>query len=250
MRLRDKTAIVTGAGGTIGQAVARRFVREGARVALVDRDARAMATVAAELGDAASTVLADVTREAEVANFAARIAERLGAIDIFFNNAGITGPVMPLSRLSTDDFDTVMAVNVRGAFLGLKHVVPIMADQGSVIVTSSVAGLRGSHGLGAYCASKHAVMGLVMTAAIEFAQRRIRVNAINPGPVEGPMMRGLEEGRVPENPEAARSATVQRMRLGRYIEAAEVANLVTFLASDESRMVTGRPHAIDAGLLL
>lgn len=250
MRLRGKTAIVTGAGGTIGQAVARRFAREGARVALVDRDARAVAVVAADLGDAAVTVLADVTREDEVANYAARSADLLGPIDIFFNNAGITGPVMPLTMLSVDDFDAVMAVNVRGVFLGLKHVVPIMADEGSVVVTSSIAGLRGSHGLGAYCASKHAVMGLVTTAAVEFAPRRIRVNAVNPGPVEGPMMRGLEEGRVPEDPEAGRAATVRRMPLGRYVDAAEVANLVTFLASDESRMITGRPHAIDAGLTL
>lgn len=250
MRLKGKTAIVTGAGGTIGEATARRFVMEGARVLLVDRDIEALASVADDLGDAAVAVAADVTKEADVAGYAAAAASQLGAIDIFFNNAGIAGPVRPLTDFVADEFDAVLAVNVRGVFLGLKHVVPVMADEGSVIVTSSVAGLRGSAGLAAYCASKHAVMGLVKTAALEFAPRRIRVNAINPGPVEGRMMRGLEEGRMPRDPDAGRAAIARRMHLGRYVDAGEVADLVTFLASDDSRMITGRPHAIDAGLML
>ena len=240
MRLRGKTAIVTGAGGTIGEAVARRFAEEGARVALIDRDVEAVASVADELGDAAFALTADVTKETDVARYAAAVADRFGAVDIFFNNAGIAGPVLPLASLTVDDFDAVMAVNVRGVFLGLKHVMPVMTDEGSVIVTSSIAGLRGSAGLGAYCASKHAVMGLVTTAAIEFAPRRIRVNAINPGPVDGRMMRGLEQGTKPSDPEAGRTAMTRQMRLGRYVDASEVADLVTFLTSDESRMITGR----------
>ncbi len=250
MRLRGKTAIVTGAGGTIGAATARRFAKEGARVALVDRDVEALASIADDLGDSAVAIAADVTKEADVARYAAVAAERLGAIDIFFNNAGIAGPIRPLTSFAADEFDTVIAINVRGVFLGLKHVIPVMAEEGSVIVTSSVAGLRGSSGLGAYCASKHAVMGLVKTAAIESAPRRIRVNSINPGPVDGPMMRGLEAARMPQNPDAGRAAIAQRMPFGRYSDAGEVADLVTFLASDESRMITGRPHAIDAGLML
>lgn len=250
MRLRGKTAVVTGAGGTIGAATARLFVKEGARVALVDRDVEAVASVADELGDSVLAIVADVTREPDVERYAASAASKFGAIDIFFNNAGIAGPIRPLTSFAADDFDTVIAVNVRGVFLGLKHVIPVMADEGSVIVTSSVAGLRGSSGLGAYCASKHAVMGLVKTAAIECAPRRIRVNSINPGPVDGPMMRGLEAARKPHDPEAGHAAIAQRMPFGRYADGAEIADLVTFLASDESRMITGRPHAIDGGLML
>lgn len=250
MRLRGKTAIVTGAGGTIGTATARRFSNEGARVALVDRDIEALASVVDDLGDSAVAIAADVTNEVDVARYAAFAAERLGAIDIFFNNAGIAGPIRPLTDFATDEFDAVIAVNVRGVFLGLKHVIPAMAGDGSVIVTSSVAGLRGSFGLGAYCASKHAVMGLVKAAAIECAPRRIRVNAINPGPVEGPMMRGLEASRMPHDPEAGHIAIAKRMPFARYADAAEIADLVTFLASDESRMITGRPHAVDGGLML
>lgn len=250
MRLRGKTAIITGAGGTIGAATARLFVKEGARVALIDRDVEAVASVADELGDSALALVADVTKEADVERYAASAADRLGAIDIFFNNAGIAGQIRPLTSFVAEEFDAVIAINVRGVFLGLKHVLPIMADEGSVIVTSSVAGLRGSSGLGAYCASKHAVMGLVKTAAIECAPRRIRVNSINPGPVEGPMMRGLEAARMPHDPEAGHTAIAQRMPFGRYSAGAEIADLVTFLASDESRMITGRPHAIDGGLML
>lgn len=250
MRLRGKTAIVTGAGGTIGAATARRFVTEGARVALVDRDREAVASVADELGDSALAIAADVTQEADVARYVATAVDRFGAIDIVFNNAGIAGPIRPLANFVADEFDAVMAVNVRGVFLGLKYAIPAMAEEGSIIVTSSVAGLRGSSGLGAYCASKHAVMGLVKTAAIECAPRRIRVNSINPGPVDGPMMRGLETARMPHDPDAGHAAIERRMPFGRYVAGAEIADLVTFLASDESRMITGRPHAVDAGLML
>lgn len=251
MRLDGKTAIVTGGAGTIGLAVVERFLEEGARVALVDADAEAVAAAADRFGDAYLCVLtADVTREEDVIGYVNAACERFGAVDVFFNNAGVAGPVAPMAELAVADFDRVMAVNVRGVFLGLKHVVPAMADEGSVIVTSSVAGLRGAAGVAAYCASKHAVMGLVATAAIEFAPRRIRVNAINPGPVEGPMMRGLEAGRLPDKADAARSAIAKRMKLGRYLQPDEVADLVVFLASDESRMITGRAHAIDAGMTL
>ena len=251
MRLLGKTAIVTGAAGTIGAAVAERFVREGAQVALVDRDSLAVAAVVDTIGtEAAFAVPGDVTRETDVVRYVQSALDRFGPVDIFFNNAGISGPVAPIGELTVEDFDAVMAVNVRGVFLGLKHVMPRMAEEGSVIVTSSVAGLRGSPGLAAYVASKHAVMGLVKTAATEFAPRRIRVNAINPGPVEGRMMRGLEEGRIPSDPAGSRRAIERRMRLGRYIEPSEVSELVVFLASDDSRMITGQAHPIEAGLLL
>lgn len=251
MRLRDKTAIVTGGAGAIGRAVVERFLAEGARVTAVDRiaDAAGRSAPGADAGRLLH-LTADVSREEDVARYCRDVHARFGPVDVFFNNAGVAGPVRPLVDLAVEDFDAVMAVNVRGVFLGLKHALPIMADGGSVIVTSSVAGLRAAPFLSAYAASKHAVMGLVKSAAREAAPRRIRVNAINPGPVDGPMMRGLEEGLGPSDPASVRDRLAKQMRLGRYVAPDEVAELVTFLASDESRMVTGQAHTIDAGLTI
>lgn len=249
MRLQNKTALVTGGAGAIGRAVVEGLLAEGARVAVVDRNADLIAgIVSAADPERLIAISADVSQEADVVRYCAEAKGRFGALDIVFNNAGISGPVRPLTELGVDEFDAIMAVNVRGVFLGLKHALPVMADGGSIIVTSSVAGLHAAPFLAGYAASKHAVMGLVKTAAREAASRRIRVNAINPGPVEGPMMRGLEEGFSPVAPDTARERLVRQMRLGRYVTPREIAELVLFLGSDESRMITGQAHTIDAGL--
>ena len=248
MRLDGKTALITGGAGDIGLATARRMIAEGARVALVDRDPARVEAAAAALGGQSAGFAADVTKEADVARFAADVVSRFGPVDIFFNNAGIAGTVAPLVNYSEADFSAVMAVNVTGVFLGLKHVVPVMRDGGSVIITSSIAGLRGAANMSAYVASKHAVVGLMRTAAIEFAPRRIRVNAVHPGPVSGAMMSELETGMSKDNPMAARQRMAQQMKLGRYVDPDEIADLVMFLASDDSRMITGSSHVIDAGM--
>ena len=249
MRLAGKTAVITGGAGNIGLATAQRFLTEGARVLLIDRGKQRIAAALGALGGADAHALdADVTDADDVARYVAEAQRLFGGVDIFFNNAGIAGAVAPLVDHPDAAFDSVMAVNVRGVFLGLKHMLPVLRDSASVICTSSVAGLRGSAGMAEYVASKHAVVGLMRVAAIEAAPRKIRVNTIHPGPVDGDMMRELETGLAPTDPKAAQAAIAQRMRLGRYVERREIADLVTFLASDESRMITGTTMVIDAGM--
>jgi len=251
VRLDDKVALVTGGAGVIGRAVAQRFIAEGATVVLVDKDEAALQAASAEIGDdRIAVVAADVTSAASVAAYARSAFERMGRIDIFFNNAGIEGPTAPLIEFPEDGFAQVMAVNVTGVFLGIKYMLPVMADGGSIIVTSSTAGLRGAADFVGYCASKHAVIGIMRTAAIEAAPRRIRVNSIHPAPVESAMIERLERARAANSdPAAVRSRFMRRIPMGRYIEPAEVADLVLFLASDESRMITGSTLGIDGGSL-
>jgi NAD(P)-dependent dehydrogenase (short-subunit alcohol dehydrogenase family) len=249
MRLQGKTAVITGGAGNIGLATAQRFLAEGARVLIVDRGEARVAEAVRELAsNDAHGLAADVTDSGDVARYAAEAKRLFGAVDIFFNNAGIAGAVAPIVAHSDADFDQTIAVNVRGVFLGLKHMLPMMREGGSIVCTSSVAGLRGSGGMIGYVASKHAVVGMMRVAAIEAAPQKIRVNTIHPGPVEGDMMKELETGMAPADPNAAHALIAQRMRLGRYIERKEIADLVTFLASDESRMISGATMVIDAAM--
>jgi len=249
MKLAGKIALVTGAAGIIGRAAAQRLAGEGATVVLVDKDERVRDAAATIDGNAAA-LIADMTDAAAVASAMANAHARFGAIDIFFNNAGIEGPTAPLAEFPEDGFAQVMAVNVTGVFLGLKYALPRMADGGSVIITSSTAGLRGAANFVAYCASKHAVIGIMRTAALEAAPRRIRVNSIHPAPVESDMIRRLEQARAGNgDPAAEKQRFIRRIPMGRYVEPAEVADLVLFLASDESRMITGTTLGIDGGSL-
>jgi len=248
-RLEGKVAVVTGAATGIGEAAARRFAAEGARIVLVDRDEAALSARVREIGAAASAVVADVTREEDVARYVRAAVERHGGFDVLINNAGILGVVKPIADYPTEMFDAVLAVNVRGTWLGLKHAMPEIAKRGggSIVITASTAGVRGSVGLSAYVASKHAAVGLMRTAALEGAAHKIRVNSVNPSPVETAMVRALEAGLVPGAPAEARRALEARSPLRRYAAPDEVADLMLFLASDESRFITGAVHMIDGG---
>ena len=201
MRFTGRTALITGGGGVIGRATARLLHDEGAHVVLVDRAADALAAAAAELGtERILTIVADVTHADDCRAYARGACEAFGPIDIFFNNAGVEGPSAPLAEFPEAEFAEVMAVNVTGVFLGLKYVLPRMRDGGSVIITSSTAGLRGAANFAAYTASKHAVIGLMRTAAIENARRGVRVNTIHPAMVDSEMMRRIERLRQAANP--------------------------------------------------
>ena len=251
-RLANKVAIITGGAGGIGKVTAKRFLEEGAKVVLVDLFQEALDDTKAELEAIGEviTVQADVSKEEDVKNYVDKTIENFGRIDVFFNNAGIEGKVAPITEQKVEDLDKVLAVNVRGVFLGLKHVLAVMKEQGagSVINTSSVAGLSGSPNVTPYIASKHAVVGLTKATAVEVAPYKVRVNSVHPSPVNTRMMRSLEEGFAPGQAEAAKADMEKSIPLGRYGESEDISNLVLFLASDESAFITGVQYRVDGGM--
>ncbi|WP_160715936.1 SDR family NAD(P)-dependent oxidoreductase [Chitinophaga solisilvae] len=246
-KLENKVALITGGAGSIGKTTAELFIEEGAKVVLVDLDEAALKEVTASLGNNAAYVTANVTVSADVERYAQEAVKKFGKIDIFFNNAGIEGSVKPITEFPEDVFDKVMAVNVKGVFLGCKYVLPQMNDGGSMIITSSVAGLGASPNFVAYTTSKHATLGIMKTAALEAAPRNIRVNTIHPSPVDNRMMRAVEEGYQPGQAEAMRKTFAAGIPLGRYAQPLEVARLVLFLGSDDSQFITGAQYVIDGG---
>ena len=249
-RIENKVAVITGGAGGIGSEVARRFVDEGALVLLVDLDEDALSQVCSELpSNRVSYLTADVTNWADNQAVVSLALERYGGLDIFLANAGIEGAISSILDYDEEVFDRLMAVNVKGPFLGLKAVIPemIKSGGGSVIITSSVAGLRGGPRLAPYVTSKHAVIGLMKSAAKEFATHNIRVNTVNPSPVGTRMIESIERGLRPEDPDSVREAMRANIPLGRYAHPEDVANLMLFLASDESKFITGSVHMVDGG---
>ena len=250
-RLKDKVAIITGGGAGIGLATAKLFLEEGAKVMIVDVDENSLNIAVEELDNVnLSHCVADVSRVEDTEKFLKKTLDTFGKIDIFFANAGIEGISSPMTEYPEALFDKIIAVNLKGVWLGCKHVVPKMTDGGSVLITSSVAGLKGFAGLGAYVASKHGVIGLMRNAAQEFADRKIRVNSIHPGPVNNEMMRRIEANISPDNPREAQKDFEALVPFGRYAEVNEIAELALFLASDESKFITGDIHVIDGGMFV
>jgi NAD(P)-dependent dehydrogenase (short-subunit alcohol dehydrogenase family) len=258
MRLENKVAVVTGAAGNIGLAAVRRMLAEGARVLLVDVNEGALGAAVERLASEqpawmprVATCTADVTSAAQAAHYAKHAEERLGKVDVFFDNAGIEGPNAPITEFPEDAFERVMQINVRGVFLGIKYVAPRMRDGGSIIITSSIAGLMGSGTFTAYTTSKHAVIGLMREAAIDLAPRRIRVNTIHPGFIKTDMLLRIARRMQPgASDEVLLEGLANRTLLGRCLSTDEVAQGVIFLASDESRMITGHTFVVDGGTLL
>lgn len=251
-RLENRICIVTGATGGIGEATARLFAAEGAKVVLVDLDERALGALAESLGAKDAAVVAGDVSLPETTKRAVSLAEtRFGGLDVMFANAGIEGKVAPIVDYPVEAFDDVIRVNVRGAFLAIQAAAPAIAKRGrgAILVTSSVAGWVGSNGLSAYCASKHAVMGLVKSAAIELAPSNIRVVAINPGPIENRMMRSIEEQAAPGAPATVKSGFETMVPMRRYGRNDEIAKLALFLASDEASYCTGASFVADGGFL-
>lgn len=252
-RLAGKVAVITGGAGGIGQAAAALFVAEGASVLLVDLDETGLQrAVAAIDSERVSHTVADVTQPEQVQAYVQCAVERYGGIDVFLDNAGIEGEINPITDYSPEVFDKVMAVNVRGAWLGLKYVIPAMKERGggSIVITSSIAGVRGGSGVSAYTMSKHAVIGMMRVAANECAPFNIRVNTVNPGFVETRMMRSLEEQRRPGAGQEIKTRNEKAVPLQRYALASEIAHLMLFLAGDESSYCTGSIFMADGGLVM
>jgi NAD(P)-dependent dehydrogenase (short-subunit alcohol dehydrogenase family) len=252
MDFTGKVALITGGGGGIGRAAALAFALSGAKVMVVDHDANAgQATVdiVAQRGGDARFQQADVTQSSAVQDYVKATMDAYGRIDCFFNNAGIEGSVMPTQDYDEAVFDRVIAVNLKGVFLGLRHVLPVMLAQGSgaIVNTASVAGLFGGPGMPAYVASKHGVLGLTKVASTDVAGMGVRVNAVCPGPVETRMMRSLEAQRNPNDPEAVHKAYSATAPSGRYTLPEEVANIVLYLCSELSGNVTGTQIVVDGG---
>ncbi|HEX16353.1 MAG: 3-oxoacyl-[acyl-carrier-protein] reductase [Deltaproteobacteria bacterium] len=242
MRLEGKVAIVTGASSGIGQAVARLFAQEGAKVALVGRRLEALREVASQIeaeGGVALPIQADVRLWEDVERAVREALDAFGSLQILINNAGLTRDNLAV-RMTEEEWDEVMEVNLRGTFLFCKAVFRPMRRQryGKIVNTSSVV-VRGNMGQANYAASKAGVIALTRTLALEFARAGIRVNCVAPGFIETPMTAGL--------PETVREEALKRIPLGRFGKPEEVAQLHLFLASPESDYITGQIFFIDGG---
>jgi NAD(P)-dependent dehydrogenase (short-subunit alcohol dehydrogenase family) len=238
-RLKDKVAIITGGAGGIGKATAKLFLQEGAKVVIVDISKDILEKASFELNhENLSYCVADVSKAEDNQKFVEHTLEVYDKIDVFFANAGIEGTSRPIDEYPNEIFDKVIAVNLRGVWLGCKHVIPKMKQGGSVMITSSVAGLKGFAGLGAYVATKHAVIGIMRVAALENSGRKIRVNTIHPGPVNNDMMRRIEKDMDSENPNEVMKGFEASVPFGSYVESSEIDDMALFLASDESKSIT------------
>jgi NAD(P)-dependent dehydrogenase (short-subunit alcohol dehydrogenase family) len=247
-----KVALITGAGNGIGRATAVAFGKSGAKIVVVDRDTaggEATAGIIRQQGGEARVITADVTKSAEVQNYVKAALDAYGAIDCFFNNAGVEGKWAHTAEHDEDAFDQVIAVNVKGVFLGLRHVLPVMIRQGrgAIVNTASVAGLVATPGMPAYVASKHAVIGLTKTAAGEVARQGIRVNAVCPGPVDTRMIHSLEAQLNPSDPESVSRRYQSAIPMGRYVTVDEIASTVLFLCSDFASAINGAQYVVDGG---
>jgi NAD(P)-dependent dehydrogenase (short-subunit alcohol dehydrogenase family) len=250
IRLDGRVAVVTGAAGVIGSATTRLLAERGARIVAIDRKGADLAAAIRDLPASAETLAltADVTDEGEVAGYVRATVDRFGAIDVFYNNAGVEGEIKPITAYSLEAFRKVIDVNVVGVFLGLKHVLPVMLKQnkGSVINTASIAGLVGSPQIAVYSASKHAVIGLTKSVAWECTGTGVRVNCVCPGMIDSRMLSAIIDGRNPGKA-TPHERIVERIPARRLGEASEVASIVAFLASDEASYVSGSAYTVDGG---
>jgi NAD(P)-dependent dehydrogenase (short-subunit alcohol dehydrogenase family) len=248
-QMQNKVCVITGGAGSIGAASARLLHDEGAKVMLLDLSEPALKKIAAEIGgDDVAWCAADVTKSDQVRNAMASAVARFGKIDVLFSNAGNFGTVAPIADYPEDVFDAVLAVHVKGAFLCAKHAVPHMNDGGSIVITSSVAGVTGDPGVYGYITAKHAQVGLMRVLAKELAGRNIRVNTVHPGPVDNAFQLNVEQrlGAV-----IGRDGTLffnEIIPLHRHVRAEEVARSVLFLASDAASFTTGCLLMVDGGM--
>ena len=245
MRLKDKTAIVTGAGSGFGKGIAMRFAKEGARVGVIDINAEAAREVASQIGNSAFAMEADVSIDGDVSRMVQEALDLWGQLDILVNNAGTTHRNQPMTEVTEEEYERIFAVNVKSVYLGAKHVVPVMKKQGFGVIlnVASTAGVRPRPGLVWYNTSKGAMMTATKAMAIELAGEKIRVNAINPVAGETGMLHLFMGEDTPEK----RAQFISSIPLGRLSLPEDMANAALFLCSDEAEMITGLCMEVDGG---
>lgn len=250
-KLENKVCVITGAAGGIGQATAELFLSHGASLMLVDLKEDDLKKISRNMdAERVAFFAADVSKAGDTRKFTEATLSKFGRIDVVFLNAGIEGKFLSISEYPEDVFDRIIAVNLKGVWLGCQNLLPVMSKGGSAIITSSVAGLKGFPHLGAYVVSKHGVVGIMRTAALEFADKGIRVNSIHPGPVNNRMMRSIEEQIHPDEPAASQKDFEASVPFKRYAENSEIADLALFLACDDSKYITGTTQVIDGGMII
>ena len=243
-RFTGKIAFVTGAASGIGRATAAAFAAEGARVAILDRTEDALRQTAEAIraaGGEVLTIACDVSKPDEVEAAIGRVVETFGRIDIAFNNAGVENKAAPVAEIALQEWDRILDINLRGTFVCMKHELAQMVRQGSGVVvnTSSGAGIRGVAGGAAYAASKHAIIGLTKSAALDYAKSGIRVNAILPGNIETPMMDRFTGGDIQK--------AIDLEPVGRLGKPEEIADAVLWMSADLGAFVTGAAISVDGG---
>ncbi|MCO5100531.1 MAG: SDR family oxidoreductase [Burkholderiaceae bacterium] len=249
MKLRDRHAFVTGGAGSIGLATAQLLCEEGARITLSDLPGPALDAAGAALPDGrVRAVPLDVTNGTEWQRTIADAVSAFGPIDVLFSNAGNSGVIVPVVDYPDEVFDSVLAVHVRGAFLACKHGLPAMRDGASLVICSSVAGMRGDPGVSAYITAKHAQVGLMRSVSKEAAARGIRVNTVHPGPVDNEFQKNIEQRLSKVLEQDATAFFDKLIPLRRHARPAEIARAVLWLASDDSSFTTGTTLMVDGGM--
>lgn len=249
-RFSGQVVLLTGAGNGIGKRALERFIAEDASVVAVDLDARALSATCAQIDSPRLVSLAGDAADSQHSAAAVALAEsRFGGLDVAILNAGIEGACAPIKDYPIDIFDRVMQVNVHGPFLAIQAVVPAMKRRGggSIVLTSSINGRRGFATFGGYAASKQAVQGLTLTAAVDLAPHAIRVNSVHPGLTRTRMMSAVESLVAPGDEGTARASFSNLVALQRYAEPEEIAAVIAFLASRDASYVTGSNYVVDGG---